>query len=267
MARKVNLVDLNFSHVQYSSLYGTSNIIQWDRTCSQQGPTVYTDLFINDSIKTKPGDSKIAWLIEPRAIYPQIYEWIKDNHSLFKEVWTHDNKILELCRNAKFVPCGETFIDYPDHKIHEKSKLCSYIASDKNYTEGHQFRQSVRKHLLLNHESIDQFGRGYKTLQNKIDGLRDYAYSIAVENCCVDSYFGEKIIDCFVTGTIPIYRGTRKVSDFFDCNGIIFFDTIEELDQILHKLSFEDYHNRVNAIKTNFEKAKKFIIAEEWGIA
>ena len=41
-------------------------------------------------------------------------------------------------------------------------------------------------------------------------------------------YFNEKIIDCFFSGTIPIYWGTKNISKYFDENGIIFFPNIDE---------------------------------------
>ena len=64
---KINLRDLGFAHhtiSPYATLYGTSNIMEWDRTCSQPGPTVYTDAFLSDGHYQFEGD-KIAWLMEP----------------------------------------------------------------------------------------------------------------------------------------------------------------------------------------------------------
>ena len=49
------------------------------------------------------------------------------------------------------------------------------------------------------------FGRGYDPIEFKIDGLKDYRFSVVIENCKRDYWFTEKLIDCFVTGTIPIY--------------------------------------------------------------
>ena len=53
----------------------------------------------------------------------------------------------------------------------------------------------------------------------KFDGLYDYKYSIALENCKKDNYITEKFTDCILCGTIPIYYGAKNVGDYFpkDC--------------------------------------------------
>lgn len=53
----------------------------------------------------------------------------------------------------------------------------------------------------------------------KFDGLYDYKYSIALENCKKDNYITEKFTDCILCGTIPIYYGADNVGDYFpkDC--------------------------------------------------
>ena len=49
-------------------------------------------------------------------------------------------------------------------------------------------------------------GRGDMELKEKEDGLCDYMFSVAIENS--NQYFSEKLLDCFLTGTIPIYYAT-----------------------------------------------------------
>jgi hypothetical protein len=51
--------------------------------------------------------------------------------------------------------------------------------------------------------------------KNKEDGIKDYKYSIALENSSQLNYFTEKIIDCLLMWTIPIYWGCPNISDFF----------------------------------------------------
>ena len=55
-------------------------------------------------------------------------------------------------------------------------------------------------------------GRRYKNnvgeIKNKIDFLSSYKFSIAMENTEGDGYISEKIIDSFISGTIPIYYGS-----------------------------------------------------------
>lgn len=262
--RLINLRDKNFRHQIYSSPFCLSPDFEWDRSCSQRGFTVYTDCFLNDSIKNMRGE-KIAWLLEPVSIHSGAYEWLLSNrhYRFFNEVWTHDLVVINSIPNAKFVPTGATWIEIENHKIHHKTELCSFIASDKNFAPGHRFRQSVRSIIPYN---IHSYGRGFNPLDKKIDGLSKYAFSISIENIQRDTYFSEKIIDCFLTGTIPIYWGTKKVDQYFDPNGIIHFDTISQLEEIIKAMSFDLYEDKMDAIKTNFEEAKRYILPELWGL-
>ena len=136
-------------------------------------------------------------------------------------------------------------------------KSVSIIASGKDITIGHKLRNEFIDHYNKNKDSLDYsvdvYGWKYIPLQYKLDGLKDYHFSIAIENMQMDNYFTEKIIDCFVTGTVPIYWGSPKLDEFFDTNGVITFNTLEELNNILNNLTLDDYNNRLDSIKYNFE--------------
>jgi hypothetical protein len=82
-------------------------------------------------------------------------------------------------------------------------------------------------------------------------------FSIVIQNCQLDTFFTD-FVDPLATGTIPIYWGTRNVARHFNTDGIIFFDTLEELDNILSNLTEEDYYCRIEAVRDNFERAKEF---------
>tara|TARA_E500000331_G_C17236781_1_gene705192 strand:- start:1691 stop:2017 length:327 start_codon:yes stop_codon:yes gene_type:complete len=83
-------------------------------------------------------------------------------------------------------------------------------------------------------------------------------FNIAVENSVQDNYFTEKIIDCFASKTIPIYYGCPNIGDWFDLNGVITFDSLEELELILSNLDSRDYKDRKEYINKNFEISKNF---------
>jgi hypothetical protein len=89
-------------------------------------------------------------------------------------------------------------------------------------------------------------------------------FSITVENCQQDYYFSEKLIDTILTGTIPIYWGCPSIGDFFDIDGLIVFNTLDELENILDNISPELYFEKINVIHKNFEIAKKYTLSENW---
>ena len=84
-------------------------------------------------------------------------------------------------------------------------------------------------------------------------------FSVCIENDDSDTYFTEKILDAFATGTIPIYKGTRKITNHFNEDGIIFLDDIN-----IEDLTPEIYYSKQTAILDNYNRVLKFNVLENW---
>ena len=201
----------------------------------------------------------------------QVYDAVKENSHLFDLILTFDSELLKL-PNSKFRNGGYEVVlnknvhlqQYPMlqddslQQIYDKCKMISFITSNKTMTEWHRFRLSCVQKLIQSNVAVDLFGKGIKDIKGKIEGLRDYKFSVTIENGLHDNYFTEKILDCFLTGTIPVYKGCKNINEFFDINGIITFDTEDDLVEILNNLTDADYESRKDAIQINFELAKKY---------
>mgnify|MGYP001251266876 CR=1 FL=1 len=98
----------------------------------------------------------------------------------------------------------------------------------------------------------------------KTTALAPFMFSITIENGKADDYFTEKLLDCFATGTVPIYWGTKSICKHFNMDGVIQFDTLEELDSILPTLTVGHYLEMRQAVVDNFHRAAKFFIPEDW---
>jgi hypothetical protein len=145
--------------------------------------------------------------------------------------------------------------------------MVSMIASQKTGAVGHRLRHAIveRFSQYAPNMGVDVMGLGYRPIVSKLEGLRDYRYSIIVESCRHEEYFSEKLIDCFSCGTIPIYWGCENIGSFFDRNGILSFTTLTELEHILISVvSQPDSAVRGAAIERNFELAKQYRSAEDW---
>jgi small GTP-binding protein len=140
-------------------------------------------------------------------------------------------------------------------KIYEKSKLVSMITSNKSFTPQQKERVIFAEN---NKNNIDVYGRGFNDIEKKEYGLKDYMFSVCIENSTYDTYFTEKILDCFATGTIPVYKGTKNITNYFDVEGILFFD-----DVIIKDLTPELYYSKIEFVKNNFEIVKNFLIPED----
>jgi hypothetical protein len=260
MKLKLPIRDELFAHAKTSSFWNESDFIEWDRGENND----YDFIFLTDSnIKDVITNKKIyAWLIESPDITPYAYDYVKNNKNLFNKIFTFDRVILNSFDNSVFLPYGGSMLDKNDIKIHNKTKNVSMMMSFKNYLEGHKLRHIIR----YGYEGrINFYGSGFNGVnEKKIVSVKDYRFSIAIENCRKDYYFTEKLIDCFLTGTIPIYWGCPSIGDFFNMDGIITFEKPNDLNKILNNLSVEYYNDMKDIIQYNYEKAKEYIIAEDF---
>lgn len=249
--RKVRLFDQNFKHAKDPSTFDGLNVgehpFQWSREdLLEKGPVFYTD---QETIgaKLKPYTTNVAMLIEPYEINPNVYKYTIDNRHSFWCVLTHEEDFVERCMALPYVP-----IQYHVEDLTKmpKTKLVSMIGSSKNTTTGHKFRQKVMKRGGI----FDLYGRGTRPIDKKEEGLQEYCFSIAIENTQGRYNITEKLLDCFLTRTIPIYWGGSEANDMFDSKGILSFRTLEELDNILDNLSFELYHSLIDSVEENFNR-------------
>ncbi len=162
-------------------------------------------------------------------------------------------------------------LDYFLNTTFEKSRLCSFIVSynDTNPHTNCLYRQRVNfaKQILNSNLDIDIYGNGWEncpikdlrikgSLKNKIDGLADYSFSIAIENCVENGYFTEKITDCFLTGTTPIYFGCSDIQNYFKEVQILpSLDNIKHLLPLLNKTNQLHINKNVLATKYNLYAA------------
>jgi hypothetical protein len=226
--------------------------------------SVYVDNYIKDWGFRDGGSDKIGWLLESpqmnEATIRVLTEDLEKTRSHYKMIFTCMDELLALGEPFKYCITNAAPWIWPDNrKIHEKTKLVSMIASNKGWLRGHQNRLQWVEKLQ---DKVDLFGTGRPNqLRDKEDGLKDYMFSVAIENDNSDVYFTEKLTDCFAMGTVPIYYGSRKaVEKYFDPTGVIFLED----DPNLETVSVEKYKSMMPAIERNFLKAKDFPVAEDY---
>jgi hypothetical protein len=261
--RSIKISDSNFSHARTSTDIQISKHIIWDRNISLNDDLViFTDNQMMGAYNYT--GKKIGIIIEPKDINSGIYEWVKDNFNQFDKILTYDKELLDISDKFKFYPHSGCWIFPDDQKIYPKTKLLSIISSEKRQTIGHNLRHTIVDICKKNNIDVDVFGRGYNPIGNKKYALSDYAYSIVIENSKSNYYFTEKLIDSFVTGTIPIYWGCPLIEDFFNEKGMIIFENeIDFIDKI-NNLTIERYIKMLPYIQENFDKALNYLMMENW---
>lgn len=183
-------------------------------------------------------------------------------------------------------------LDFYINNTFKKTKKCSLITSYKKtkmfnviksiYYNGPSIRNLYSKRvkfvkmILKSDLDIDIFGYGWDrsglydprlkgTLDNKKDGLLDYEFSIAMENCVERDYFTEKLTDCILTDATPIYYGCPKIERFFqNVYQLSSLDSLDELKAIFNSPPLLQTGNKyLMAVKFNLYEAISKYIAKE----
>ena len=247
-----------FQHANSSTLYKWPKYVRWVKN-----KMLNVNCFVDEAIPRGIDvdcPTKIAWMVE----WPDIVakgginnplDYVRDNHDqvseAYKYVFTYHKELIGLHDNFIFTPPLGYWVREPG--LYTKSRLVSMISSSKSMIPGHEHRLSWVNKLR---DKVDLYGRGFNEIESKDDGLKDYMFSVAIENA---NWITEKVLDCFVTGTVPVYWGCTTISDHFNPAGIIMLDDNFDISQ----LSSDEYIKRKDAIKENFNIAMQYDIPED----
>lgn len=258
MKQKINMIGGGFQHDICSSAENVPEYIEWVK----DNHTALISIHIDYAIQNTVDKSKMnfAWIQESSTINVSLIDWVKENINYLEEnfelIFTHDTRLLPLSSKIKQVICNaKPWVK--DIKIHDKTKLVSMIASSKVMCKEHAFRQEIVHKFK---DKLDLYGRGHNQINNKIEGLKNYCFSITMENSTYPLGYTEKIADCFATGTIPIYYGCKEIDTLFNADGIIWLDE----DFKIEDLSYDLYYSKMPAIKDNFNRIKNWPTAEDF---
>lgn len=139
-----------------------------------------------------------------------------------------------------------------EKKTIQKTKFMSMVVSNKPGTPLQRARLKLAKTLHENYPGlVDIYGRGINEIKDKADALDPYLFSIAIENSYIPNYMTEKLTDCFVSMTIPLYSGCPNASNYY--SGFIEIDPwdIEAVITKIHNLHnnaeivYKDYISRL----------------------
>jgi hypothetical protein len=122
-------------------------------------------------------------------------------------------------------------------KVNNRKKFCVAVIS--NNCSSDNFRLDFINQLNK-YKKVDMAGKVFnnigKIIENKNEFLSSYKFSIAMENSNGDGYISEKIIDSFISGTIPIYYGDYMIDEYINPKAYILIkgekDILEKIDYI-----------------------------------
>jgi|TARA_R100000005_G_scaffold71269_1_gene38807 hypothetical protein len=232
-----------------------------------EGITIFTDKQLHRVVEVD-STYKVAIIQEPRELLPWAYEEIVIYEDHYDLILTFDIDLLRRGKNYVFCPGDTAAIRTEGCKVHKKTKLVSFPYSLKTQLFGHKLRHIIAKDIIpklnLSYD-IDYYGAGVGNfVDDKLETLQDYMFQIATENVKKEFYFTDKILDCAITGTVPIYWGPDNIGNFFNKKGILQFNHPDELVEILSNLSEETYQEMLPHIQDNFERAKYYMIQDDF---
>ena len=139
----------------------------------------------------------------------------------------------------------ESLNTHIDEKQVLNRDFCSYVVS--NVSRNTNCRPLDIFHQLNKYKQIASGGYWNNNVggpvKDKLDFIKNYKFNLALENMDVDGYVTEKIMEPFVTRTIPIYWGNRQVKREFGEGGYIDisdFDTVERAIDYIKKVDNDD---------------------------
>jgi hypothetical protein len=177
-----------------------------------------------------PPDNIWCFMQEPPE---PIFRWMEKGFPHYARVFTQNLRL----RGEKFTHTHGSLPWHLDRTYDqltaaprpEKTRDLSWITSNLGVHTGHQRRLRFLARLQETRVPFDLFGRGFQPIADKWDGIAPYRYTLAVENHSCPHYWTEKIADCFLAWTMPIYFGATNIADYFPADSFAWIN-IEDPD-------------------------------------
>ncbi len=198
-----------------------------------------------------------VWAIMQEPYIPGLYDWLIEGHEHYAKVFTH----VSPCPPGKYAPSqpampwevGLTYDELISIPTPQKTAGVSWIASNLTFLPGHRLRTALRNTLQQHHSTpVDIYGRGIRWVPRKWDALAPYRYSLAVENSSGPHLWTEKIADCFLSWTVPLYYGCTNLEEYFPEDAFIRVDGTDPaaiVTCIRKLLAHDEWERRLPALR------------------
>lgn len=194
------------------------------------------------------------------------HDWIMQNKDNFSLILTWNQRILNTCTNARLLLYGEAWVDDKNGSIHQyndKQFELTFIRGKKLQSYGHYIR-----HQIFNRQSEIIVPKTFyaetdtstdeKLQQSKIMAHKNAMFSVVIENTSHHNYFSEKITDCIMMKTIPVYWGCSNIEKYYNMDGIITFQNDDDFIEKVNLLTPEYYNSKLGVIEENWKRAFEY---------
>lgn len=173
-----------------------------------------------------PVDNVWAIIQEPPV---KEYDWLEDGFDNFSRVITSKEQLAgdKYHFDSLALPwhINKTYDELKqlDYRTLDKHNHISWVTSSTSKRSGHQQRMQFLSEIR-NRLDFDLFGRGFEPIDDKWDALGSYKYSLVIENSSANYYWTEKLSDCLLSWTMPIYYGCKNIDEYLPPEAMIKID-------------------------------------------
>jgi hypothetical protein len=225
---------------------------------------LYVDKVPQDKVPN--GVIRFLFLLEPPEIMDLTLH-AKDgfNRGTYNYLFTHNQELLNFTEKSLVFPLASTWIK--DYKFPEKEFSVSALVGGKLMAPGHHLRHKIwfkedkiitprRFFLSGNYGGIENYNNN-PILGGDKAPLFNSQFHICIENANRRNWFTEKLIDCMVTKTVPVYWGCSNIGDWFDTRGVIMVNTLSDIVRVCNELNENSYNEILPYIEENYKKGLK----------
>lgn len=243
------------------------------------GVKIDTECWVDHFCEPKNIDSKKIFIQLDPDEYLHLNKSIIEKQQDYDFIFTFEPELLKHCSNSILFEYGTAWVNPSNYSFPEKEFSVSFVCNSKYHNQGHFLRHKIydnqdniiipRKFFVssINPDKNDTFYK-QKEPNNKWNNpvlgkdkypLFDSMFSVCVENVKKDFYFSEKLIDCFLCKSIPVYYGCDNIVDYFNKDGIIIINDLDDFLLKTNQLNEEFYYSRKDIVEENYRKALQWI--------
>jgi len=171
-----------------------------------------------------------VWALMQEPYVRGVFDWMIEGHEQYAHLFTHH--LINKAAGSKYICCqpavpwhvNKSYDELKRLTLPDKKKSISWVTSNLTAFPGHVTRMAFLEFLRSQNVPVDLYGKGINYIDDKWDGLSPYRYSLAIENSSGPDYWTEKVGDCFLSWTVPIYYGCTNLEDYFPAGSFIRID-------------------------------------------
>ena len=193
---------------------------------------------------------------------------IFENPQAYTYLLTQYPELLKLPRSVELIGNGSFVDPAPDLK---KKFGVSIVMTNRNVAPGHVLRRRLyerRKEIKIPFDIYRGTWNGFEPTEDTIQmppwpnkkwkvNVFDCMFHICIEGFRNDHYYSEKLIDCLITKTVPLYWGHTEINRYFREYGFITVNSVDDIIEKCNQLTPDTYERMLPLVNDNYELGLK----------